>query len=113
MAETYPKTADGDALRRVADGGSDMSKPMEIDFHIAVADKAAAERIAEAAAEIGYRPSVYRHEDDDPWTCECSKVMLATYDGVTAVQKELQALSEPHGGYCDGWGTFGNVDEAD
>jgi hypothetical protein len=24
------------------------------------------------------------------------------------VEAELDALSEPHGGYTDGWGSFGN-----
>jgi regulator of RNase E activity RraB len=34
--------------------------------------------------------------------------MLATYDGVIAVQKELAEISEEFGGRPDGWGTFGN-----
>jgi hypothetical protein len=32
----YPDDADGDALRRVAADGSDMSKPMEVDFMLSV-----------------------------------------------------------------------------
>lgn len=111
MDQTYPKDADGDALRRVAEGGSDMSKPMEIDFHIAFEKQAGAEAVAEAAAKIGYSATVYRDEEDDLWTCECSKEMLATYDGVIAAQSELDALSAPHGGHGHGWGTFGNVEE--
>jgi hypothetical protein len=35
--------------------------------------------------------------------------MLATYDGVIAVQRELAEISVELGGYPDGWGTFGNV----
>jgi hypothetical protein len=34
--------------------------------------------------------------------------MLATYQGVLAIQAELAALSAPLHGFPDGWGTFGN-----
>jgi hypothetical protein len=34
--------------------------------------------------------------------------MLATYDGVIAIQAELARISVPLGAYPDGWGTFGN-----
>lgn len=40
---TYPNDADGDALRRVAGAGSDMSKPMDIDFAVAAPDEDARE----------------------------------------------------------------------
>lgn len=111
MNEPYPNDTDGDALRRVAASGSDMTRPMEIDFHIAAPDRAAAEAIAQIAAKVGYRTKVYRHDDDNPWTCQCSKNILATYDGVVAAQDDLDDLSKPHGGHCDGWGTFGNGDQ--
>jgi hypothetical protein len=32
----YPNDADGDALRRIANDGSDMSQPMEVDFTVDV-----------------------------------------------------------------------------
>ena len=40
MATDYPNDADGDVLRRVAAGGADMSKPMDIDFFIVASDEA-------------------------------------------------------------------------
>ena len=36
MNEAYPDDADGDALRRIASTGADMSRPMQIDFFVAV-----------------------------------------------------------------------------
>jgi regulator of RNase E activity RraB len=110
MNETYPNDADGDALRRITADGSDMTKPMVIDFHVAAPDQAAAEAIAEAAGQRGYQTKVYRH-DDGAWTCECSKEMIATHEGVVSAQGELDVLSQPHGGDSDGWGTFGNADQ--
>ncbi|MGI9515402.1 MAG: ribonuclease E inhibitor RraB, partial [Pirellulaceae bacterium] len=47
----------------------------------------------------------------EPWTCECSKVMLLTYDNINAAQYELNEIAKPLGAYVDGWGTFGNADE--
>jgi hypothetical protein len=56
MVTDYPDDADGDALRRIEAGGSDMSKPMDIDFFIAASDEATAKVVAEKATELGYRP---------------------------------------------------------
>jgi regulator of RNase E activity RraB len=105
----YPQDDDGDALRRVAACGNDMSKSMDIDFQIAVENEAAAKKVAEAASAIGYRVGISFDEEDEAWTVDCTKLMLATYDSVMSAQKELDALAEPMGGFCDGWGTFGNV----
>lgn len=109
MAHEYPDDSDGDALRRVMNDGSDMSKPMFIGFQVAVPDETAAKALAEVAYKLGYRVSVYDSEECRlPWTCECSTRMLATYEGVLAVQAELADISKQFGGFPDGWGTFGN-----
>jgi regulator of RNase E activity RraB len=109
MADAFPNDADGDALRRIAHDGSDLSKPMFIDFQIAVRDKSCAEELAVVARKLGYRVSIY----DSPectlaWTCECSTRMVATYESVIAIQNELAEISKRFGGIPDGWGSFGN-----
>jgi regulator of RNase E activity RraB len=82
---------------------------MFIDFHVAAPDEASAHAIATAALSLGYRVRVYDSpETDGGWTCECSTRMLATYEGVVAIQRELREISVEFGGYPDGWGTFGN-----
>jgi hypothetical protein len=120
MSTDYPDDSDGDALRRVAAGGSNMSEPMDIDFQIAAPDEATAKRIGDQAARLAYRVSIYFDdlkdegiEDvDDPWTCECSKHMVPTYDAIIAAQVELDAIARLFGSHMDGWGTFGNVDSS-
>jgi len=107
----YPNDADGDALRRVANDGADMSRPMSIDFMVAVPDEKSGHAIAERARESGFTTSLTRDEESGEWTCYCTKVMLATYEGVTEAQRQLDRLAEPSRGYCDGWGTFGNIEE--
>jgi hypothetical protein len=101
-----PQDADGDALRRVAADGSDLSKPMTVDFMIAGRDEASARAIAAAAAALGYRTEA--QYDDGRWTVYCAREMLLTYDSVVAAQAELDRIAQPLGGFSDGWGTFGN-----
>jgi hypothetical protein len=107
MNDNYPNDADGDALRRVIGLGADMSRPMEIDFFVAVPRREAGKAIARLATHAGYRTSIVHNEEDDAWDCYCSKFMLLTYEGVVAAQRELDELSRPFGGRSDGWGTFG------
>jgi len=112
MSMDYPKDADGDALRRVANDGSDMAAPMSIDFIAAAPDRAAAEAIGQAARGAGFDVSI---RQDDPgsnassWTCTCTRSMVADYDDIVATQAQIDRLAQPHGGHADGWGTFGNA----
>lgn len=108
MSSPYPSDADGDALRNVAESGADMSRPMVIDFSVEVPDERTARRVAEVVAAHGFDPSISEDDDSGSWSVSCSKSMLATYEGVVAVQVELNELLSPHGGICDGWGSFGN-----
>jgi regulator of RNase E activity RraB len=105
----YPNDADGDALRRVAADGSDMTKPMYINFHVAFPEQASAKSLADIAYQLGYRVRIYDSPTSRlPWTCECSCRMVPDYDAILAIQLELAELSKPVGGHLDGWGTFGN-----
>ena len=109
MASPIPNDADGDALRRLIDHGSDLSRPMFINFQVAVPDETAAEELATVARKLGYRVEVYESlECTLPWTCECSTRMLANYESVIAIQRELGEISKDFGGIPDGWGSFGN-----
>src|SRR6188768_361078 len=124
----YPDDATGEALRGIAADGSDMTKPMSIDFSVSAPNEQAARAIAAAATARGYTVDVSPDEDEEgdddaedasgaseadeiTWTCNCQRRMVATYDAIVAVQAELDALSEPHGGYSDGWGSFGNKND--
>jgi hypothetical protein len=104
-----PHDADGDAIRRVLSLGADVSRPMKIDFQIAAPSEDAGKRIAVAATAKRYDASLSRDKETGAWTCSCSRTMLLGYGALMLAQEELDALSEPHGGYSDGWGTFGNV----
>jgi regulator of RNase E activity RraB len=89
-----------------------MARPMTIEFTVAVPSLAAGQAVAGAAQEIGYRTSVEHDEEGETWTCYCTRHMVATYEAIVLAQRELNRLSGPHGGHCDGWGSFGNATES-
>src|SRR6266542_803878 len=100
MTSNYPDDADGQALRRVAET-ADMSKPMDVDFFVAVPEERAGANIAELAGQRGYRTKVERDSETGKWTCYCTRTMVPTYEAIVSAQKELEDLARPHGGYSD------------
>lgn len=109
LVPEYPNDSDGNALRRVAEEGSDMSQPMTVDFNVLVPDERAGQEVAAAAEANGFRPSLERDEESGYWTCYCSKEMIATYEAVIEAQRILSQVSGAFGGQVDGWGTYGNA----
>lgn len=107
-AHDLPDDADGDALRKLARAGSDLTKPMTVDFAIAAPSGSAARSIAEAVSELGFAVNIFHNEETDRVSCYCSKEMIPTYDALIRIQVQLDEVSRPFGGYSDGWGSFGN-----
>jgi len=112
MSLEFPSDADGDALRRLAADGNDVARPMTIEFTVAVPSLAAGHAVAGAAQENGYRTSVEHDEEGESWTCYCSRHMVASHETIVLAQRELNRLSGPHRGHCDGWGRFGSASES-
>lgn len=98
------------ALRRVANDGADMSRPMVIDFHVAFLSLDAGMEFVRIASRAGFIARLVEDSGGErpEWTCWCSREMLATHDEITSTEDLLGSLARPLGGYCDGWGTFGN-----
>ena len=99
-----------DALRRMEEDGSDLSRPLRMDFFVAVPDRASGDVVAVAAAALGFETSVERDDDGSSWTCYCVKVIVPAYDTVVAIEHQLDALARPVGGHADGFGSYGNAD---
>jgi len=108
MSSDYPDDADGEVLRRVAQDGSDMSAPMEIDFTIEAPNESVAKTLSAVIAARGYSPRIH-HDEDGSVSLYCALTMVATYEGVIAKQHELNEICEPYGAACDGWLTAGNL----
>ena len=112
MAMIIPDDADGDAIRRVIEDGSDLTHPMVVEFQIDCPDLASAESIA-ARIPHEFTTQVYRDPDDDSVTCECSREMLLVYSELVSIQRQLTEIATPFGGRCEAWGTFGNRENAE
>lgn len=108
LTNTFSSDADRDALRRVADAGADLSRPMSIEFHVRAPDRRSAELAATKVAALGYVPDIESDEGSDNITLYCARQMLATLENVVNAQAELNDAVSPFGAECDGWGTFGN-----
>ena len=70
------------ALRRIERDGSDLSKPLFMDFFVAVPSEDAGIEVANAAAELGFETSVESVEETGDWTCYCSIRMIAELSAV-------------------------------
>lgn len=104
----FPDDADGDALRRVAGDGSDMSQPMLVEFIVDASTQADAEAIARRAEQRGYAAQI--SEDDGALTVYLAVSMIASYDGVVSRQREISDFVSAFGSTCESWGTFGNAE---
>jgi regulator of RNase E activity RraB len=99
------------ALQRIARDGSDLSRPLKMDFFVAVPDQASGQVMAARASELGFDTSVERDVATEEWTCYCTKVLVPTHAAVVAIESQLDSLAREIGGYIDGFGTFGNGSE--
>lgn len=109
---TFPNNSDGDALRLVLESGSDLSRPMTVDFHVAAPTESIAQAVAAACNKLSYRASASLDQGHTTWTTTCTTRMVLNYDSVIAMQAELHAIVTPLGAKPDGWGTFGNGQKA-
>ena len=113
MKEHEPRGgADNDAIKRVITGGSDISRPMKIDFHVVAPNKETALKIGSVIRQRGFEVESYYDRERGGVTCSCSRKMILSQGEVLRVQAELDEISRPFGGRSDGWGTFGNKEEA-
>lgn len=102
-----------DALRRMESHGSDLSRPLPMDFFVAVPDQKSGELVAAGAAALGFSTEVAKDDEGPAWTCYCMKVITPSYETVRAIEGQLDGLARPVGGHSDGFGSFGNAPEGE
>ena len=110
-----PNDETADALRRLVEYGSDLSKPLEMDFHVSAPTEQAAKEVARLVAPRGFKPSVsqdeFPEEGERRWTCTCTTRLVPSYETVSRIERELDVLARPCGAFIDGFGSFGNADD--
>jgi len=109
MSADYPNDPDGNALRLVAQHGSDMTQPMLIDFEI----DAPTEKIADTVvARLRSKDfvSTKSENEDGRWTITVPVMMTPDCNEIVDFQRALDDDLGQFGAKSDGWGTFGNRD---
>ena len=101
-----PNDADGAALQSLYKDGLNFKKPQSVEFFVAVPDQATGEKLSLVLKGEGFNCFLEQDDETEEWACSCSKRMLLNYNELTKIQKQLDNLSKPHGGYSDGWGVF-------
>jgi regulator of RNase E activity RraB len=107
--EPIPNDETGEALREILKNGSDLTRPMEIDFFVAVPSKKTGNQVALKAKALGFKISVEQDDETGDWTCYCTKTLIPEYSKVVKIEKQLSSISKVYGGYSDGFGSYGNV----
>lgn len=108
MSNVLPNDADGDALRALIETGSDLTKEMEIEFAVRVANEVLGEQFAREAQSHGFRAWVSQDIGFESWTCYCARIMIPAYPAIVRIQGQLAQIAIPFNATPDGWGTFGN-----
>jgi hypothetical protein len=101
------------ALQRIAQDGSDLGRPLQMDFFVAVPNEESGQVVASRASALGFTTSVERDSETGAWTCYCTKIIIPRYEIVAGIESQLDALAYDVDGYSDGFGTFGNAQGSD
>lgn len=105
-----PNDATGDALRQYIADGSDLTKPMKMDFFVAVPSRKAGDQVAAKAQKLGFEIKVDQDAESLEWTCYCTKTIIPEYSEVVSIEQKLDSIAKVIGGHIDGFGSFGNAD---
>ena len=105
----FPDDETGDALNQFQQNGFDLTKPMTIDFFVAVPSKKVGAQVAIKAEKLGFKSSVEQDAETAEWTCYCAKKLIPEYSVIVQIEDELNTIANQYGGYADGFGSYGNV----
>ncbi|KKI91348.1 cytoplasmic protein [Bacillus sp. SA1-12] len=102
----FPKDEDGQVLKMLYKEGVDFKQLQNVDLFISVPDKKSGEAVLKALSEEGFHCEVEQDDETEEWTCFCYVKMLLIHEDIVNIQKRLDELSKPYGGYTDGWGVM-------
>jgi hypothetical protein len=106
MPDTFPDDENGDVLRRMQEGGDDLTLTRDIDFTVVFETEDAAEKFAGYFASLGYKTSFERTDTAEgfPWDVLVVNHMAPDHGKITAFEVELETAASELGGRNDGWG---------
>jgi hypothetical protein len=63
------------------------------------------------AGDLGFTTSVELDDEDQEWTCYCTKVLVPECSKVVKIEQQLDSIAKEFGEHADGFGAFGNTEE--
>lgn len=107
-ANEIPNDADGSAIKRLRDAGSDLNQPMPIEVQFIVPLESDTVIVENRLTLLGFTTRKFFHEDDQDWDVIGTKEMLLSYSSIVELQNQLKDELSDIDCELDGWGTFGN-----
>ncbi|WP_375753776.1 ribonuclease E inhibitor RraB [Vibrio sp. HN007] len=105
----FPDDETGATLYQFQQHGFDLSKPLEMDFFVAVPSEGKGNLVALQADKLGFNTCVEQDEETKEWTCYCTMTLVPKYSEVVKIEEQLTKIAKPYGGYADGFGSYGNA----
>ncbi|MGD6968588.1 ribonuclease E inhibitor RraB [Rossellomorea vietnamensis] len=102
----FPNDEDGQVLKMLYKQGVDFNKPQSVDFFIGIPDSESGNALLTALRNDGFSCELEQDEETKEWTLYCYVEMLLIHEDIVNVQRRLDELSDPFGGYTDGWGVM-------
>ncbi|WLQ14319.1 ribonuclease E inhibitor RraB [Hahella aquimaris] len=95
-------------LQQLESLGSDLSKPMVIDFFIALRSETDGEKIRSEVESLGFSFSVELDAESKEWTGYCSIKVVPSHEAISMLERKLHDIASKVGGKGDGFGSYGN-----
>ena len=106
-SNAYPDDDNGDALRNMELSGDDLSKARDVNFSVAFEDLASSEKFVELAKHNGLNAKQEADgATDSTWDATVTSHMIPSHGAITSMERHLEKLASPLGGWNDGWGCF-------
>lgn len=96
-------------LERLERDGSDLTRPMDVEFFVAVPCEHAAAHILDELKALNFSVSVEKDTETEGWTIYCTTRIMPEYAVITSIEQQLDDIAHKVRGYIDGWGSFGNA----
>lgn len=103
-ASHFPDDENGGVLRRMFDGGDDLSHPRIVDFCFAFPERQQAVAFAGIVDDRDLEVCISYYEEREMWQTIVKRHMMPTHRDITALELRLASQAEAVGGEADGWG---------
>ncbi len=92
-------------LAQIAEAGSDLTEPRQIDFEHVFPNEQSALAFANLGSANGYSTNVWLNEEGE-WNVTANATLLPTAEEITRVEELLDQLAQSNSGKADGWGFY-------